>query len=120
MRTRATAPVPRLDVLRGNLTEARDLVVLAHGGQEHSYELATDYRAPLLRMWPLAAAAAAAAPAACVTLMRYRYRGWNGDNADAGADLRTVLERLPETTERIVLVGHSMGGRAVMASADAG
>lgn len=101
------------------MADARDVVVLAHGGQEHSHEPPTDFRTPLLRMWPFATAAAEAAPGACTALLRYRYRGWNGDRADAAADLRTLLDGLPATVERVVLVGHSMGGRAVMTNADA-
>lgn len=117
MRTQTAGPVPRLDVVHGRLTRARDVVVLAHGGQEHSYEAATDLRPALLRMWPLAAAATSTTPDACVALARYRYRGWNAENAHPNADLRTLLDRLPATVERVVLIGHSMGGRAVMANA---
>lgn len=109
--------LPRIDVVAGSPASCRDLVVLAHGGQEHSYDVPTDFRTPLLRMWPFAAASATVAADACVGLIRYRYRGWNGANADAAADLRTVLDRLPATVERVALVGHSMGGRAVLANA---
>lgn len=112
-----TPALPRIDVVAGSPSGARDVVVLAHGGQEHSYDVPTDFRTPLLRMWPFAAAAAAAAPDACVALVRYRYRGWNGDKAHAGTDLHTVLGRLPAQVERVALVGHSMGGRAVLANA---
>jgi dienelactone hydrolase len=50
-------------------------------------------------------------------LLRYRVAGWNGPSADAYADVRWSLERLraehgPDVP--IVLVGHSMGGRAVL------
>lgn len=66
-------------------------------------------------MWPFAAAAKKVDPSAVVGLMRYRYRGWNGAAADPSADLRVVLDRLPSRITRVVLVGHSMGGRAVVA-----
>jgi alpha-beta hydrolase superfamily lysophospholipase len=104
---------PRLDLVAGP-ADARDLVVVAHGGQEHSLEEPHDWRHALLRMWPLAQAAHRAAPHAQVALMRYRYRGWNGDEAHPAADVRQVLDAVPERVERVVLVGHSMGGRAVV------
>src|SRR3712207_3932664 len=50
-------------------------------------------------------------------LVRYRVAGWNGPAADAYADVRWSLDRIraehgPEIP--VVLVGHSMGGRAVL------
>jgi predicted esterase len=50
-------------------------------------------------------------------LVRYRLAGWNGAAADAYADVRWSLERIrvehgPDVP--VVLVGHSMGGRAVL------
>ncbi|MEV6288175.1 alpha/beta fold hydrolase [Kribbella sp. NPDC051770] len=98
---------------------ARDLVLLAHGGMENSTADPHSWRAPILRMWPFAAVARKAAPGVAVGLMRYRYQGWNGAAADAAADLRTVLDRLvsgPPRFDRVILIGHSMGGRAVVAA----
>jgi dienelactone hydrolase len=69
-------------------------------------------------MWPFAAAARAAVPQAAVGLMRYRYRGWNGSAADPVADVRAVLDGLPPVIRRVVLIGHSMGGRAIVAAGD--
>jgi pimeloyl-ACP methyl ester carboxylesterase len=97
---------------------ATDLVVLAHGGMEHSQASPYLWSAPLLRMWPFAGAARSAVPAAAIGLLRYRYRGWNGDAADSAADLRVVLDELPPVIQRVVLIGHSMGGRAVVAAGD--
>ncbi len=97
---------------------ARELVLVAHGGQEHSLEEPHDWRHAILRMWPFAAAARSAAPRAQVGLLRYRYRGWNGDAAHAAADLRHVLAGVPDHIGRIVLVGHSMGGRAAFSAAE--
>jgi pimeloyl-ACP methyl ester carboxylesterase len=65
-------------------------------------------------MWPLARAAHEAAPGATVGLVRYRYRGWNGEAADAAVDVRTLLDALPDKVTRVLLIGHSMGGRAIM------
>lgn len=97
------------------------LVLLAHGGQEHSLDNPHIWRKPLLRMWPLALAARRALArrdGVAVGLLRYRYRGWNTPHAHAAADLRTVLDRLPASVERVALIGHSMGGRAVIRVAD--
>jgi pimeloyl-ACP methyl ester carboxylesterase len=94
---------------------ATDLVLLAHGGEEHSHADPHLWRPALLRMWPFADAARSIAPDAAVGFMRYRYRGWNDEAADPVADLRAVLDELPPVIRRVVLVGHSMGGRAVVA-----
>lgn len=114
---------------------ARDLILLAHGGMENSTAATSSWRTPILRMWPFAAVARKAAPGAAVGLMRFRYRGWNGAAADPAADLRAVLDRLTSATpsstsgpssaparasaprfDRVILIGHSMGGRAVVAT----
>jgi dienelactone hydrolase len=95
---------------------AADLVLLAHGGEVDSLGDPHSWRAPILRMWPFAAAVRDAAPDAAVGLMRYRYRGWNGADAHPAADLRAVLDGLPERIKRVVLIGHSLGGRAVVAA----
>ncbi|MET9316851.1 alpha/beta hydrolase [Kribbella sp. NPDC003505] len=96
---------------------ATDLVLLAHGGSEHSHADPHRWRPALLRMWPFAVAARAAAPGAAIGLLRYRFRGWN-DAGDAAVDLRTVLDELPPVLSRVFLIGHSMGGRAVVAAGD--
>jgi predicted esterase len=108
---------PRLDLVSAP-AEARDVVLLAHGGQEASRADPHDWRAPLLRMWPFAAAARSAAPGAAVGLIRYRYRGWNGEYAHAAADLAAVLDSLPDEYRRVALIGHSMGARAVLRVGD--
>jgi dienelactone hydrolase len=92
-------------------------VLLAHGGQEHSQADPDLWRPALLRMWPFASVATSAAPDAAVGFLRYRFRGWN-DGGDAAVDLRTVLDSLPPVISRVFLIGHSMGGRAVVAVGD--
>jgi dienelactone hydrolase len=50
-------------------------------------------------------------------LIRYRVAGWNGEAADAFTDVRWAIDRLRDehgTDVPIVLVGHSMGGRAAL------
>jgi pimeloyl-ACP methyl ester carboxylesterase len=107
---------PGVDLVR-HPAGATDLVLLAHGGQEYSHADPHLWRPALLRMWPFAVAARSAAPDAAVGLLRYRLRGWNG-GGDAATDLRTVLDELPPVISRVFLVGHSMGGRAVVAVGD--
>jgi pimeloyl-ACP methyl ester carboxylesterase len=108
---------PRLDLVHDH-PHSRDLVVIAHGGQEQSTEVPRQRGVALLRMWPFVAAARKAAPQARIGLVRYRFRGWNGAEAHAMADVRTVLHALPDDVERIVLIGHSMGARAVLRCGD--
>nr|WP_241176048.1 alpha/beta fold hydrolase [Modestobacter sp. KNN46-3] len=50
-------------------------------------------------------------------VLRYRVAGWNGEAADAYQDVRWAIGQLREqhgTDVPIVLVGHSMGGRAAL------
>ena len=106
---------PGIDLLAAP-SDATDLVLLAHGGLERSLASPHVWRPPILRMWPLALAARSAAPDAAIGLMRYRYRGWNAPEAHPAQDLRTVLDLLPPRINRVLLIGHSMGGRAAIAA----
>lgn len=110
---RAVTSLPRIDHVAGPRAAA-DLVLLAHGGQQDSLVEPNGRRPAVLRMWPLARAAHEAASGATVSLVRYRYRGWNGEAADAARDVRMLLDALPSDGTRVVLIGHSMGGRAIM------
>lgn len=105
---------PRIDLV-ASPRNASDLILFAHGGLADSTDDPHAWRGPILRMWPFAAAAKQVDRSALVGLIRYRYRGWNGTAADPSADLRLVLDRLPAQISRVVLIGHSMGGRAVVA-----
>jgi hypothetical protein len=73
-------------------------------------------RLAYLRMVPIARMLASAGHAAGVGvgLVRYRTMGWNGARADALRDTLQVLDRTREGYPEVpvVLVGHSMGGRA--------
>ena len=52
-------------------------------------------------------------------MLRYRYRGWNEPDAHPVADVDFALRRLEEHYGRVpvILVGHSMGGRAAFRAA---
>jgi pimeloyl-ACP methyl ester carboxylesterase len=65
--------------------------------------------------WPLTAAGPA------VHLLRYRYRGWNAPAADPVLDTTWALEEIASRHPGapVVLVGHSMGGRAALWAAGA-
>ncbi|MEV7770730.1 alpha/beta hydrolase [Kitasatospora sp. NPDC086791] len=49
-----------------------------------------------------------------VHLLRYRYSGWNGDDADTAVDTHWALDELARRYEGVpvVLIGNSLGGRA--------
>ncbi|GAB7185992.1 hypothetical protein ATKI12_5823 [Kitasatospora sp. Ki12] len=49
-----------------------------------------------------------------VHLLRYRYSGWNGDDADTAVDTRWALDELTRRYDGapVVLIGNSLGGRA--------
>jgi dienelactone hydrolase len=53
--------------------------------------------------------------------VRFRHRGWNGTDADPVTDVRRALGELADLVGEVpvVLVGHSMGGRAALSAAAA-
>lgn len=61
-----------------------------------------------------------AADGLAVRLVRYRYWGWNGADADTAADARWALDELAARFPGVpvVLVGNSLGGRAAVEVAD--
>jgi alpha-beta hydrolase superfamily lysophospholipase len=105
-------PTPRLDVT-GPRAGASAVVLVLHGGQADSPRPAGRGLA-YLRMVPFGWAARG--PGRAVWLLRYRVRGWNEPALDP---VRDALWALGEARRRhpgapIVLVGHSMGGRAAL------
>jgi dienelactone hydrolase len=72
-------------------------------------------------MRPFASALRRALPrrTAEVVPVRYRYRGWNGSAADPLQDTLLALDALAarDGDRPVVLLGHSMGGRAALRAA---
>jgi predicted esterase len=94
------------------------VALFCHGGTVASIEPPREQALSLVRMRAVEefVSAAAADRGLTTCLLRYRVRGWNGTSADAYADVCWSLERIraEHGDVPIVLVGHSMGGRAVL------
>jgi dienelactone hydrolase len=95
------------------------IVLVLHGGREIGYGSVPAHRLTYVRMRPFAHAVRARSRDATVALLRYRYRGWNGPDADPVRDTEWAIEQLVRThgAVPVVLVGHSMGGRAALRAA---
>lgn len=97
----------------------RALAVFCHGGTVASVEPPKERALSVLRMRAIEqfVRASAADRGLGTYLLRYRVAGWNGAAADAYADVRWAVAQVRERhgdDVPVVLVGHSMGGRAVL------
>jgi dienelactone hydrolase len=97
----------------------RALAVFCHGGTVASVEPPRERALSLLRMRAIEqfVRASTAEQGVGTYLLRYRVAGWNGVAADAYADVAWTLAELRARhgdDVPVVLVGHSMGGRAVL------
>lgn len=83
------------------------------GGKPTSAARSRAWQAANLRMTLLSADLRRRCTPVQVRQVRYRLRGWNAPRHDALRDARAALDALRERFEpaRIVVVGHSMGGR---------
>jgi predicted esterase len=108
---------PRLD---GHPAAAGTAAValFCHGGTAASVQPPRERALSVVRMRAVEqfVSAAAADRGLATYLLRYRVAGWNGAAADAYADVRWGLDRIraEHGDVPIVLVGHSMGGRAAL------
>ena len=113
-----TAP-PRLEPVGAPAAHGPAVVLVLHGGRATSHESGARRRLTYWRMLPFARDLAGAGLP--VFVLRYRFRGWNAPVRDALRDAQWALDELhrryPGTP--VVLVGHSMGGRAALAAAGA-
>ncbi|MFJ7073613.1 alpha/beta hydrolase [Streptomyces sp. NPDC098781] len=101
----------------------RAAVLFLHGGAADSRARSRSWYPAPLRMRPFVRTVAAAVPDADILLaeVRYRVRGWNGQDADPVRDTERALRELATRVGEVpvVLVGHSMGGRAALRAAAA-
>ncbi|AZS89289.1 alpha/beta fold hydrolase [Streptomyces griseoviridis] len=101
----------------------RAAVLFLHGGTDEDRGPSRRWHPAALRMRPFVRAAAAATAGDGVFLgeVRYRVRGWNGASADPLRDTLAALDELARVAGEVpvVLVGHSMGGRAALRAASA-
>jgi pimeloyl-ACP methyl ester carboxylesterase len=95
------------------------VALLLHGGRELGTRPVRPWQTSVLRMRPFATEIRRRDPSVATAALRYRVRGWNGNEADPLEDVEWALDRLLASVGRlpVVLVGHSMGGRAALGSA---
>lgn len=97
-------------------------MLVLHGGKENSFDPVTRTNLAGLRMRPIAASLRARGRSHGLVLetVRYRVRGWNGEEASPVADARAALAgaRARHGDVPVVLVGHSMGARTALRIAD--
>ncbi|TCK25383.1 alpha/beta hydrolase [Pseudonocardia endophytica] len=118
---------PELDVVGDEHPDPAAVVLVCHGGRSHGRDSGSRRRLTYWRMRPFGTELERAGRGhrtdvghgVAVYLLRYRYRGWNGAAMDAYRDAAWAVG---EITRRhpgrpVALVGHSMGGRAVLRAA---
>lgn len=92
----------------------RACVLVLPGGQIRSEQAYRHWQPAGLRMAVVARLLRRRlGPDVKVVLVRYRMRGWNSPRQDPVRDAEALLRRIRDrcSPEKVVLVGHSMGGR---------
>jgi len=92
-------------------------VLILPGGRPQSDEASSAWQLANLRMdWLALALRRRFGSGVRVNRVQYRLRGWNGSRRDPVRDAREVLDRMLADVDprRVVLVGHSMGGRVAV------
>lgn len=101
----------------------RAVVVVLPGGKADSYQPTTPRQLTRVRMVPFARAIARRGRDHGVEVwtLRYRYRGWNGEDLSPVQDAEWALAevRRRHGDVPVVWVGHSMGARAALRAAGA-
>jgi alpha/beta superfamily hydrolase len=117
------ASLPRMDPVGRSLRSPTAIVLVLHGGKAHSTQSGEHRGLAYLRMLPFAQTLARHGERAglAVFFLRYRYRGWNAPAKDAQRDAGWALDVLAARHPGVpvVLLGHSMGGRAALGAAGA-
>ncbi|MFS8198277.1 alpha/beta fold hydrolase [Streptomyces sp. CWNU-52B] len=117
-----SVPAPAL-VVRRMPRVPRAAVLFLHGGRADSHARSRPWHLAAVRMKPFVRAVAHAVrdDDVLVAEVRYRVRGWNGRDADSLRDAQRALGELDRIAPDVpvVLVGHSMGGRAALRAAGA-
>jgi alpha-beta hydrolase superfamily lysophospholipase len=115
-----SAVLPRYEPVGETPDAPSFLVLVLHGGRARSRESGERKRLTYRRMLPFARDLHKQ-PGLAVFMLRYRYRGWNAPANDAQRDAEWALSELAARYPGlpVVLVGHSMGGRAALGAAGA-
>jgi pimeloyl-ACP methyl ester carboxylesterase len=97
-------------------------VLVLHGGKEASMDPVRRWQPSVARLIPFARAIhrRTAHEGVATWRLRYRYRGWNGNDASPVDDARWALDEVRHRhgDVPVVLLGHSMGGRTALRVAD--
>lgn len=108
---------------RGAPGRPKAVVLVLHGGRSEGPEPLRRRSLARLRMRPFTSALVTAlrGEQTAVGEVLYRVRGWNGERADAAVDAAAAIEQVEQAwgPVPVVLVGHSMGGRAALRAAGA-
>ena len=114
-------PPPDLMVMAAK-GETRAIALILPGGSGDEAGPGDRYRPSVLRMLPFGWSLQRAGHrrGLAVALLRYRVAGWKSGGPGAEEDTRWALAQLQQRfgPVPVVLVGHSMGGRTALATAD--